>query len=41
MNAGLLAASILSLNDDALAARLDTFKQAQTEAVATEPNRTA
>jgi 5-(carboxyamino)imidazole ribonucleotide mutase len=38
-NAGLLAASILSLNDEALAARLDAHKQAQTDAVATEPTR--
>ena len=41
INAGLLAASILSLNDDALAARLDAYKRAQTDAVATEPNREA
>ena len=40
INAGLLAASILSLNDDALATRLDAYKRAQTEAVATEPDRT-
>ena len=41
INAGLLAASILSLNDDALAARLDAYKRAQTDAVATEPSRDA
>ena len=41
VNAGLLAASILSLNDDALAARLDAYKRAQTDAVAAEPNRDA
>ena len=40
INAGLLAASILSLNDDALATRLDAYKRAQTDAVATEPTRT-
>ncbi|MGI4807016.1 MAG: 5-(carboxyamino)imidazole ribonucleotide mutase, partial [Janthinobacterium lividum] len=37
INAGLLAASILSLNDDALATRLEAHKRAQTDAVATEP----
>ncbi len=41
INAGLLAASILSLHDDALATRLEAYKRAQTEAVATEPNRHA
>ena len=41
INAGLLAASILSLNDDALAERLEAYKRAQTDAVATEPNRDA
>lgn len=40
INAGLLAASILALTDDALATRLEAFKRAQTEAVATEPDRT-
>lgn len=39
INAGLLAASILSLNDDALATRLEAHKRAQTDAVATEPTR--
>ena len=39
INAGLLAASILSLNDDALATRLEAHKRAQTDAVATEPAR--
>ena len=41
VNAGLLAASILSLNDDALAERLEAYKRAQTDAVAAEPNRDA
>ena len=41
INAGLLAASILALNDDALASRLDAYKRAQTEAVAAEPDRSA
>jgi 5-(carboxyamino)imidazole ribonucleotide mutase len=36
-NAGLLAASILSLLDPALAGRLDAFRQAQTDAVAVSP----
>ncbi len=39
INAGLLAASILSLNDDALATRLEAHKRAQTDAVAIEPTR--
>jgi 5-(carboxyamino)imidazole ribonucleotide mutase len=39
INAGLLAASILSLNDEALAARLEAQKRAQTDAVAVEPTR--
>ena len=39
INAGLLAASILSLNDDALATRLEAHKRAQTDAVTTEPAR--
>ncbi|WP_135212350.1 5-(carboxyamino)imidazole ribonucleotide mutase [Vitreimonas flagellata] len=33
VNAGLMAAAILALNDDALAARLDAYRAAQTEAV--------
>ena len=33
-NAGLLAAQILALNDDALAARLEAFRARQTESVA-------
>lgn len=41
INAGLLAASILSLADNALATRLDDYKRAQTAAVATEPTREA
>jgi 5-(carboxyamino)imidazole ribonucleotide mutase len=36
-NAGILAASILALNDPALAARLDAFRAAQTEAVPEAP----
>jgi 5-(carboxyamino)imidazole ribonucleotide mutase len=36
-NAGILAASILALSDDALAARLQAFRQAQTDAVAEVP----
>ncbi len=41
INAGLLAASILSLNDDALATRLEAHKRAQTDTVAIEPTREA
>jgi 5-(carboxyamino)imidazole ribonucleotide mutase len=37
VNAALLAASVLALSDIALAARLDAWRQAQTEAVALEP----
>ena len=37
VNAGLLAAAILALNDDALAARLDAYRAAQTEAVTESP----
>lgn len=36
-NAGIMAASILALNDEILAARLDAFRAAQTEAVAESP----
>lgn len=36
-NAALLAAAILALNDPALAARLDAFRQAQTDAVPADP----
>jgi 5-(carboxyamino)imidazole ribonucleotide mutase len=36
-NAGLLAASILALSDPALAARLEAWRKAQTEAVAEKP----
>jgi 5-(carboxyamino)imidazole ribonucleotide mutase len=36
-NAGLLAASILSITDPELAARLDAWRQAQTDAVADTP----
>ncbi|MCE7998695.1 MAG: 5-(carboxyamino)imidazole ribonucleotide mutase [Rhodobiaceae bacterium] len=38
-NAALLAASILTLQDDALATRLDAWRQAQTDAVAETPDR--
>ena len=38
-NAALLATSILALHDDALAARLDGWRQAQTDAVAETPDR--
>ncbi len=37
VNAALLAASVLALSDTALAARLDAWRQAQSEAVALEP----
>ncbi len=37
INAALLAASILALNDPALAARLDAWRTAQTEGVALDP----
>lgn len=37
-NAGLLAAAILATTDPALAARLDAWRAAQTEAVAEEPS---
>ena len=37
INAGLLAASILSLSDEALAARLDAWREAQTASVAETP----
>lgn len=36
-NAGLLAAAILSLHDDALAKKLDAYRAAQTEAVGESP----
>jgi 5-(carboxyamino)imidazole ribonucleotide mutase len=36
-NAALLAASVLALHDDALAARLDAFREAQTASVADAP----
>ncbi|MBC7905714.1 MAG: 5-(carboxyamino)imidazole ribonucleotide mutase [Rhodospirillaceae bacterium] len=36
-NAGLLAASILALSDDALAGRLDAWRQRQTDGVAEKP----
>jgi 5-(carboxyamino)imidazole ribonucleotide mutase len=37
INAGLLAASILALSDPALSARLQAWRDAQTEAVADSP----
>ena len=37
INAGLLAASILALSDDALAGRLDAWRAAQTESVTEAP----
>jgi len=37
INAGLLAAAILALSDEALARRLADWRQAQTEGVATDP----
>lgn len=37
MNAGLLAASVLALNDDVLALRLETWRAAQTAGVALVP----
>ncbi|HEX8621060.1 MAG TPA: 5-(carboxyamino)imidazole ribonucleotide mutase [Allosphingosinicella sp.] len=36
-NAGLLAASILALSDEALAGRLEAWRQRQTDSVAEEP----
>ena len=36
-NAGLLAASILALSDEALAARLEAWRQRQTDGVAEAP----
>jgi 5-(carboxyamino)imidazole ribonucleotide mutase len=36
-NAGLMAASVVALMDDALAGRLEAWRQAQTDAVALEP----
>ena len=37
VNAALMAASILALSDEALALRLDAYRQAQTEAVSESP----
>lgn len=37
-NAALFAAAILALNDDALAQRLDAYRQAQTDAVLEDPD---
>jgi 5-(carboxyamino)imidazole ribonucleotide mutase len=36
-NAALLAAAIVATSDDALAERLDTWRQAQTDAVGEDP----
>ena len=36
-NAGILAASIIALEDPSVAAKLDAFRQAQTESVAEVP----
>jgi len=38
VNAALLAAAVLALNDDALAGRLDLWRQAQSESVAERPS---
>src|SRR5215510_8963163 len=38
VNAALLAASVLALNDDALAGRLEAWRKCQTEAVAQTPS---
>lgn len=38
VNAALLAAAVLALHDDALAARLDTWRAAQSESVAQRPS---
>lgn len=37
MNAGLLAASIVALEDEGVAAKLDTFRKAQTDSVGESP----
>jgi 5-(carboxyamino)imidazole ribonucleotide mutase len=39
INAALLAASVLALNDDALASRLEAWRKRQTDAVAETPSR--
>jgi 5-(carboxyamino)imidazole ribonucleotide mutase len=41
INAALLAASVLALDDDALAERLSAWRKRQTEAVAARPEETA
>jgi 5-(carboxyamino)imidazole ribonucleotide mutase len=41
VNAALLAASVLALHDDALAARLKAYRQAQTDAIAERPEEQA
>ncbi|KAB0678753.1 5-(carboxyamino)imidazole ribonucleotide mutase [Aureimonas leprariae] len=41
VNAALLAAAVLALSDDALAARLDSYRARQTEALAARPAETA
>jgi 5-(carboxyamino)imidazole ribonucleotide mutase len=40
VNAALLAAAVLALEDDALAARLDAWRQRQTDSVADAPSDT-
>jgi 5-(carboxyamino)imidazole ribonucleotide mutase len=37
VNAALLAAAVLALNDPALAARLDAWREARTQGVAEQP----
>ena len=39
VNAGLLAGSVIALNDPKVAAALDTYRATQTAAIAEEPNR--
>ncbi len=39
INAALLAAAVLALSDEALAARLDAYRAKQTAAIAERPNR--
>jgi 5-(carboxyamino)imidazole ribonucleotide mutase len=41
VNAALLAASVLALNDKALSGRLATWRKQQTEAVAERPEESA
>ncbi|HAJ18709.1 MAG TPA: 5-(carboxyamino)imidazole ribonucleotide mutase, partial [Rhodospirillaceae bacterium] len=39
VNAGLLAGSVIALNDPKVAAALDTYRATQTAGIAEEPNR--